>query len=115
MWGCHDFDAASGTFQKREDLERALARVRPSRVAGWPTRIAFDRASGNFELEFRGNPGVAADHQIAIARVLGPAQSVLCDDAAADWETLDADHVRVRCGRGSSAAHRIRVNVTPLP
>lgn len=114
-WGCFDFDAATSTFSARPEIQKALARVRPSRVAGWPTSVSFDRATGEFELQFLGNPRVSADHEIAIAKLLGQPLSVECDGKSVDFVAIDEHVISIRCGRGSTAEHVLRVSVNPLP
>lgn len=113
-WGCFDHDAASGTWTARKGLEKALARVRPARVAGWPESYAFDRATGKFEMKFRADPTVTAPHLIAIARMLGKPLEVTCDGAAAHY-TADHDVLSVQCGQGDSAHHVLDVAVKPMP
>lgn len=114
-WGCFDFDPTTQTFSERAALRVALARVRPAAVAGWPTRVSFDRASGAFELEFEGNPRVSAPHRIAIAPVLGEPQAVECDGAPVAYQKAEHGEVRAHCGRGSAAPHLLRVVVAAKP
>lgn len=112
-WGAFDFDSTTKVFTERLAVKQALARVRPMAVAGWPTRIAFDRASGVFELEFDGNPGVTEPHRISVAPVLGSPLSVECDGEPAESESAEHGELRVSCGQGSSSHHVLRVRVNP--
>jgi endoglycosylceramidase len=112
-WGCFDHDAATDSWTPRAAVRDALARVRPARVAGWPESVRFDRQSGELELDFRGNPRVKADHEIAIAPALGAPLVVSCDGAPADYSSLDYGAISVRCARGKSGAHVLRVMVAP--
>jgi endoglycosylceramidase len=114
-WGCFDHDAASGSWTARGALQKALARVRPARVAGWPESFGFDRAQGNFELKFRADPGVSAPHLIAVAPLLGKPTSVSCDGAAAGYSVGEYGLVSVQCGQGSSSDHVLDVSVKPMP
>jgi len=113
-WGCFDYDPGKQVFSERASVKKALARVRPMAVAGWPTRVAFDRATGVFELEFAGNPSVGAPHRIAVAPVLGAPTTVECDGQSADYVVAEDGEVRVSCGR-SAAPHLLRVLVPAAP
>lgn len=114
-WGCFDFDAATETFSERAALKHALGVVRPMAVAGWPVRVAFERASGTFELEFDGNPRVREPHRVAVSPVLGAPTSVMCDGEPVDWDSGEYGEIRMACGRGSSARHVLRVEVAASP
>ncbi|MEZ4371369.1 MAG: cellulase family glycosylhydrolase [Polyangiaceae bacterium] len=113
-WGCFDYDDATSTFSPREAVKKTLARVRPSRIAGWPKHFAFDRATGSFELDFQGDPTIKGPHVIAIAPVLGAPQTASCDGKSVTPEALGNGEFSIQCGH-DSAEHRIRVEVTPLP
>ncbi len=115
FWGCHDWDASTGTFSPRAALQKSLARIRPARVAGYPESFSFDRSSGVFELAFAGNPRVKADHEIAVAPVLGQPLGAECDGTSVSFESLEHGTISVSCGRGTSSAHLLRVSVAPLP
>lgn len=114
-WGCFDHDATTGTWIARGDLEKALARVRPERVAGWPESFGFDRAQGKFTLKFRADPTVTAPHLIAVAPLLGKPKSVSCDGAPADFASGEYGLLSVQCGQGSRSEHVLDVSVAPLP
>ncbi|MEZ4233007.1 MAG: cellulase family glycosylhydrolase [Polyangiaceae bacterium] len=113
-WGCFDYDDQSAQFSPREAVKRSLARVRPSRVAGWPERFAFDRTSGIFELDFQGDPSIQGPHVIAIAPRLGAPLTVSCDGEGIAASELGRGEYAVECGHDDSK-HRIRVEVSPLP
>jgi len=114
-WGCFDYDDATGSFSPRATTRLTLARVRPSRVAGWPTRYAFDRASGVFELEFRADPTIKAPHVIAVAPALGAPLSVSCDGASTSATAGLSGEYSVTCGAESAELHTLRVEVAPQP
>lgn len=114
-WGCFDFDPATQEFSERTALKQTLARVRPMAVAGWPTRIDFDRKSGVFELELDGNPSVREPHRIAVAPALGAPSAVECDDQVAPHQSAEHGEITVHCGHGSRGHHLLRVRVPPAP
>ena len=116
FWGCYDYDAASHALTERATMKKWLARVRPSAVAGWPTSYGFDRATGVFELAFRGDPSVGAPHLIAVAPLLGAPLAVTCDGAAAPASPVDAwGTLAIVCGERDGKGHTLRVTVAPLP
>lgn len=84
-------------------------------VAGWPTRSAFDRKTGVFELELDGNPSVREPHRIAVAPALGAPSAAECDDQPIEWDSAEHGEIRLRCGQGDSGHHRLRVRVPPAP
>ncbi|MCA9595391.1 MAG: cellulase family glycosylhydrolase [Myxococcales bacterium] len=110
-WGCFDYD---GSFHQRESVKRALARVRPAAVAGWPKSFSYDASSGVMTLSFSGNPRVSAPHRIAVAPVLGTPISAECDGASVSFTDAGSGVFEVGCGKGSSAEHQLVVRVTPL-
>jgi len=114
-WGCFDFDATTNIWSERPAVKKALARVRPRRVAGWPKRFGFDRQTGVFELTFRSNPLATADHEIAVAPLLGQPQAALCDGTSTSFDAAESGVVVIRCGRGDDREHVLRVEVAPLP
>lgn len=113
-WGCFDYDDTSARFTPRAGVKKALARVRPSRVAGWPKAFGFDRGSGVFELEFQGDPTMEGPHVIAIAPLFGAPRVATCDGESVAPEDLGRGEFALECGR-DSALHHIRVEVSPLP
>jgi endoglycosylceramidase len=115
-WGCFDYDSSTSTFSERAWMKKAIARVRPAAVAGWPAGYAFDRASGEFTLAFLSDPAVLDPHLIAVAPVLGTPVSVTCDGAPATYAAADTwGTLAVQCGQGDGAHHRLAVSVAPLP
>lgn len=114
-WGCFDYDDTTGAFSPRQTAQLSLARVRPSRVAGWPIRYAFDRSTGIFELDFRGDPTVKAPHVIAVAPALGAPLAMTCDGAPVEATAGLRGEYSVSCGARSDQPHTLRVEVTPRP
>ncbi len=114
-WGCYEFDAATGTFTPREALRLVLARVRATRVSGWPAETRFERATGVFSLRFRDDPTMVGDSVIAVAPALGAPLGVTCDGVLVD-AALDArGELRVPCGKGTGEEHVLGVTVAPRP
>jgi endoglycosylceramidase len=115
-WGCFDYDTATGAFTERALMKKVLARVRPAAVAGWPSAISFDRASGAFSLTFAADPTITGPHLVAVAPALGAPLGVTCDGAAVKPLSTDAyGTLSVMCGQGDGATHTLQVNVAPLP
>lgn len=114
-WGCFDYNTATDAFELRDSVKRALARVRPMAIAGWPTRVEFDRTTGVFELELDGNPRVHEPHRIGIAPLLGEALAVECDGVPVDFVSPMPGELAVDCGKGSAEHHVLRVSVAPAP
>ncbi len=115
-WGCFDYDATTSTFTERPTMKKALARVRPAAVAGWPGSYAFDRATGVFSLSFQSDPAVTAPHLIAVAPALGAPRAVTCDGVAVATKAYDAwGTLAVQCGQGDGVMHTLGVKVAPLP
>jgi endoglycosylceramidase len=116
FWGCFDYDSTTGAFTERPTMKKALARVRPAAVAGWPTSYSFDRATGAFQLAFQSSPKVTAPHLIAVATLLGAPTKVTCDGATITPTMADAyGTLSIQCGQGDGLDHTITVAVAPLP
>jgi endoglycosylceramidase len=114
--GCFDYDPTTGAFTERAWMKRALARVRPAAVAGWPLSYGFDRATGKFELKFQSDPAVTAAHLVAVAPALGAPEAVTCDGTPVDTTPADAwGTLAIQCGQADGAVHTLRVDVAPLP
>lgn len=114
-WGCHDFDATTGAFSPREDVRKALARVRPARVGGWPLSFGFDRASGHFSMTFFADPAVSAPHEIDVAPALGAPTAVRCDGKGVTATTPRPGLYDVACGGRDGAHHVLEIDVAPAP
>jgi endoglycosylceramidase len=116
LWGCFDYDATSGAFTERPTMKKALARVRPAAVAGWPGGYSFDRATGVFSLTFQSAPDVTAPHLISVAPLLGAPLSVTCDGAKTTPQKADTyGTLAITCGQGDGEMHTLGVKVAPLP
>ena len=115
-WGCFDHDAATGAFTERPAMKKALARVRPAAVAGWPLAYGFDRATGRFSLKFQSDPAVDALHLVAVAPVLGAPTSVTCDGVAAPAAPVDAwGTLGIACGLADGQVHTLEVQRGAAP
>lgn len=114
-WGCFDHDAKTGAWTERAALKKALARVRPEAVAGWPKSFSFDRASGVFQMQFVADPTVKAPHLISVAPVLGSPSAVTCDGKPVHYQSEQYGVLSVICGQGTSSEHTLGVRVAPAP
>ena len=114
-WGCFDHDAASDTYTERAAVKKALAHVRPRRIAGFPTAFGFDRAAGRFSLAFHAEPEVTAPHEIDVPEAMGPVLSVQCDGKdITSTSSRDGTVLTVACGGADGFDHALTVDVAPL-
>jgi endoglycosylceramidase len=110
-WGCFDFDDAEQRWLPREAMRRALATIRPARIAGWPRRFGYHAERREFELEFWSLPDVSAPHWIAVAPVLEGRRRVWCDEHPTEASEVQPGVHQVACGAGDGALHRLRVTL----
>jgi endoglycosylceramidase len=109
-WGLFDYDASSGRWSERPAFRRAIARVYPEAIAGWPRSWRFDRAARRFELEYEGSAAVSAPTVLFVpaAEDFAGSFSVRCDGAlvqsARDPQT---GRVEVRCN--GAGVHRVEL------
>jgi len=107
-WGLFDRDAAKGTWTMRDHVRKALSRVTPEAIAGWPESFGEDRAKKRFELKFTGDPAITAPSRIFVpaAADFAPSFDVTCDGAAIP-AARDAATGIVEVPCGGSGAHTI--------
>lgn len=81
FWGLFDYDAATDEWTERPAFRRALARVRPEAIAGWPSRWQYDRTQRSFFLEYTGSAEISAPSLIYVPAEedFAPRMSVTCD------------------------------------
>jgi endoglycosylceramidase len=107
-WGLFDHDDATGTWTERDHVRKALARVAPEAVAGWPTHFGYDRAARRFQLDFTGDPAITAPSRL---QVPAPADFAATFTVTCDGATISAARdpatgvVEVPCG--GAGAHTI--------
>ncbi|MBL8680724.1 MAG: cellulase family glycosylhydrolase [Myxococcales bacterium] len=65
-WGLFSYDTTSGRWTERAAFRRALARVYPEAIAGWPKTWSFDRRMARFELVYEGSAQVTAPNVLYI-------------------------------------------------
>jgi endoglycosylceramidase len=97
-WGLFDYDDASGRWTERAGFRRALARVYPEAIAGWPRFWRYDRAALRFELAF--DAAVDANHALYVpeAQDFAPGFTVTCDGRPVEAPRDPATgRVEVRC------------------
>ncbi|MFT3765088.1 MAG: cellulase family glycosylhydrolase [Minicystis sp.] len=107
-WGLFDYDAANDAWTERDHVRKALARVAPEAVAGWPTSFAYDRAAKRFQLDFTGDPAITAPSRIHVPAPadFAPSFTITCDGAAVTAARDPASGVvEVPCG--GAGAHTI--------
>jgi hypothetical protein len=78
-WGIHAYEEATGGWTVRDHVRKALSRVTPEAIAGFPTSFGHDRDKKRFELNFTGDPKVTAP---TLLFVPGP------DDFSASFDIL---------------------------
>lgn len=107
-WGLFDRDQAKGTWTQRDHVRKALSRVVPESIAGWPESFGHDRAKQRFELKFTGDPATTAPSRIFVpaAADFAPSFDVTCDGAAIT-AARDAATGIVEVPCGGSGAHTI--------
>jgi endoglycosylceramidase len=110
-WGVFDFDDATGAWTERDNVRKAVSRVVPEAVAGWPKRFGMDRTSMRFEMVFTADPTVTAPHHLFVPGPddYGPSFEVTCDGAPVTAERDPATGlVEVTCG-GDDQEHTLVV------
>lgn len=110
-WGMFDYDDATGAWTERDSVRKAVSRVVPEAVAGWPKSFGFDRAAQRFEMVFTADPTVTAPHRIFVPGPDDFAASfvVTCDGEAVGAERDPATGlVEVVCG-GDDQEHTLVV------
>ncbi|MEO5730719.1 MAG: cellulase family glycosylhydrolase, partial [Byssovorax sp.] len=83
-WGLFDRDQVKGAWTARDHVRKALSRVAPEAIAGWPESFGYDRAKKRFELKLTGDPAITAPSRIFVpaAADFAPSFDVTCDGAA---------------------------------
>jgi endoglycosylceramidase len=107
-WGLFDHDAAKSTWTMRDHVRKALSRVTPEAIAGWPESFGHDREKKHFELKFTGDPAITAPSRIFVPAAADFAASfeVTCDGKAITTPRDAATGiVEVPCG--GAGAHTI--------
>jgi endoglycosylceramidase len=109
-WGLFDFDAKTGAWAERAHVRKALAKVAPEAIGGWPVRFGYDPATRRFELVFDAVAGVTAPTLLHVpqAEDFAPAFDVTCDGAGVA-ATRDAATGRVAVACGGAGRHTITV------
>lgn len=109
-WGLFDYDAASGRWTERPAYRRALARVYPEAIAGWPKTWRFDRRARRFELEYEGSAMVSAPNVLFVpaAEDFAAMFTVTCDGATVS-ATRNSETGRVEVPCNGPGAHRVEL------
>ena len=76
-----DHDAATGAWTERAHVRKAISRITPEAVAGWPTRFGHDRPGTRFEMTFVGDPKIEAPHRLFVPAPddFAPSFEITCD------------------------------------
>ncbi|MEO7328880.1 MAG: cellulase family glycosylhydrolase [Minicystis sp.] len=104
-WGLFDYDATKDTWTERDHVRKALSRVVPEAVAGWPTSFGYDRSTKRFELKFTGDPAITAPSRIFVP---DPADFADSFELQCDGKSIEAARdkatgiVEVACGGAGS-------------
>lgn len=109
-WGLFDHDDATGAWTERDLVRKAISRVVPEAVAGWPGRFGMDGAL-RFEMSFTADPTVTARHRLFVPGPDDYAASfeVTCDGAPVDAPRDPATGIiEVECG-GDDQDHTLVV------
>jgi len=110
LWGLFDYDASSGRWTERPAFRRALARVYPEAIAGWPKTWRFDRSARRFELEYEGSAMVSAPNVLFVpaAEDFAAMFTVTCDGARVQV-TRDEATGRVEVPCNGVGPHRVEL------
>jgi endoglycosylceramidase len=113
-WGLFDYDAASGRWSERASFRRALARVYPEAIAGWPRTWQYDRARKRLELAYEGSATVTAPTVVYVpaAEDFSPRFTVTCDGRAV-MSARDPATGRVEVGCSGPGEHTVVVQAAP--
>jgi endoglycosylceramidase len=109
-WGLFDRDPVKDTWTVRDHVRKALSRVAPEAIAGWPESFGYDAANKRFELKFTGDPAITAPSEIFVpaAADFAPSFDVTCDGAAIT-AARDAASGIIDVPCGGSGAHTVVV------
>lgn len=109
-WGLFDRDPMKGTWTVRDHVRKALSRVAPEAIAGWPESFGYDAATKRFELKFTGDPAITAPSTIFVPAAVdfAPSFDVTCDGAAIT-AARDAASGIIEVPCGGSGAHTVVV------
>ncbi|MDP3274716.1 MAG: cellulase family glycosylhydrolase [Deltaproteobacteria bacterium] len=100
-WGLFDYDPAADRWTERAAYRRALARVYPEAIAGWPEQWRYDRAMRTLTLRFAGlaDASVPSVIYVPAAEDFARVFTVTCDGAALpSVRDASTGQVQVRCG-----------------
>ena len=109
-WGLFDYDEANRRWTERPTYRRALARVYPEAIAGWPRTWRFDRRARRFELEYEGSAAVTAPSVLFVpaAEDFVATFAVTCDGSAV-MVTRNNETGRVQVPCNGPGMHRIEL------
>ena len=110
-WGMFEYDDATGTWAERDLVRRAVSRVVPEAVAGWPASFGYERAERRFEMTFTADPAIPGKHSLFVPEAADFAASfdITCDGASVSAERDPRSGlVEVECG-GDDQPHTLVV------
>jgi endoglycosylceramidase len=109
-WGLFDYDVTKDAWTERDHVRKALSRVAPQAISGWPTSFAHDRQAKRFELKFTGDPAITAPNLIFVPAPedFAPSFTVTCDGATVNV-TRDAATGVIEVPCGGPGAHTLVV------
>lgn len=100
-WGMFDYDDATGLWTERDAVRKAVSRVVPEAVAGWPESFGYDPETKRFEMTFTGDPTLTAPHLIYVPAPADFAENI---EVTCDGEVIAAERdsatglIQVPCG-----------------
>jgi endoglycosylceramidase len=80
-WGLYDYDAAKKTWTERDHVRKALARVVPEAIGGWPKSLAYDRATSTMRLVFEADAAITAPTRVFVPEEIATPKAT-CDGKA---------------------------------
>lgn len=109
-WGLFDYDASSGRWTERASFRRAIARVYPESIAGWPKTWSYDRAARCLTIEYEGSATVRAPNVVYVpaAEDFAASFTATCDGAAVSVRR-DESTGRVEVPCNGPGTHRVVV------
>ncbi|MFO0758033.1 MAG: cellulase family glycosylhydrolase [Byssovorax sp.] len=109
-WGLYSYDEASGAWTERDHVRKALSRVAPEAIAGFPTSFGYDRDKKRFSLKFTGDPSITAPSRIFVpaAEDFAPGFDITCDGQPVS-AARDAASGVVEVGCNGAGEHEIVV------
>jgi hypothetical protein len=107
-WGLFDHDEKTGAWTERADIRKALTRVMPEAIPGFPKSFGFDADAKRFELVYEGDASISAPLRLYVPAPEDFAASftVSCDAVAVE-ASRDATTGLVELPCNGAGSHRV--------